>query len=203
TPESSQHWSPQLLSPLEYYHYALSLSFILKTNLVDHSSILLATFLSSHLQSRIGIQPATTHIPPHPYTSHPNTHSHTHYHAHQPLSRTFSNNQDQLHGNKHTPSSNVSQDENSKLIAYWIKRLQREREEYLRTYKLSPYDLLSYNEKLRRALDRIKARKEAKLDYQIAFNALLRDHRKTRRLRQTEKSKPNYPLPQTTSYQET
>ncbi|PLW28382.1 hypothetical protein PCASD_21076 [Puccinia coronata f. sp. avenae] len=117
--------------------------------------------------------------------------------------KKFSNNQDQLHGNKHTPSSNVSQDENSKLIAYWIKRLQREREEYLRTYKLSPYDLLSYNEKLRRALDRIKARKEAKLDYQIAFNALLRDHRKTRRLRQTEKSKPNYPLPQTTSYQET
>ncbi|PLW34788.1 hypothetical protein PCANC_23680 [Puccinia coronata f. sp. avenae] len=103
----------------------------------------------------------------------------------------FSNNQDQLHGNKHTPSSNVSPDENSKLIAYWIKRLQREQEEYLRTYKLSPYDLLSYNEKLRWALDRIKARKEAKLDYQIAFNALLRDHRKTRRLRQTEKMAAN------------
>ncbi|PLW12007.1 hypothetical protein PCANC_24381 [Puccinia coronata f. sp. avenae] len=76
-------------------------------------------------------------------------------------------------------------------MAYWIKRLQREREEYLRTYKLSPYDLLSYNKKLQRALDRIKACKEAKLDYQIAFNALLNNHRKTHQLRQTEKMAAN------------
>ncbi|PLW50761.1 hypothetical protein PCASD_00767 [Puccinia coronata f. sp. avenae] len=65
------------------------------------------------------------------------------------------------------------------LLAYWIKRLKREKEEYLQTYKPSPHDLLSYNKKLQQALDKIRTRKEAELDYQIAFNALLREHRAT------------------------
>ncbi|PLW15034.1 hypothetical protein PCANC_25479 [Puccinia coronata f. sp. avenae] len=92
---------------------------------------------------------------------------------------------------KLTPSSNVSPEQHRKLLEYWIKRLKREKEEYLRTYKPSPHDLLSYKEKLQRALDKIRTRKEAELNYQIAFNALLREHRATRRQRKLERMASN------------
>ncbi|PLW25494.1 hypothetical protein PCANC_26511 [Puccinia coronata f. sp. avenae] len=136
--------------------------------------------------------------PPHPYTSHPITHSHTTstpFHRFSPTTTTGYTGSSELKqilvSNKLTPSSNVSPEQHRKLLAYWIKRLKREKEEYLRTYKPSPHNLLSYNEKLQRALDKIRTRKEAELNCQIAFNALLREHRATRRQRKLKRMASN------------
>ncbi|PLW19586.1 hypothetical protein PCANC_14959 [Puccinia coronata f. sp. avenae] len=114
------------------------------------------------------------------------THSHTTYYAYQTLTHTQNAHQPPRIStppgtkvslrNKLTPSSN---EQHRKLLEYWIKQLKREKEEYLRTYKPSPHNLLSYNKKLQRALDKIRTRKEAELNYQIAFNALLREHQAT------------------------
>jgi hypothetical protein len=88
----------------------------------------------------------------------------------------------------------VTSEDHSTLFEYWIERLKQERAEYIRHLKPSPYNLLTYDQKLQQALDRIKQRRESKLDHQIAFNALLREHRATRKQRKLERSKLVLPV---------
>ena len=63
----------------------------------------------------------------------------------------------------------MSPEEHRQLIEYWIKRLQREKEAYIQNLTPTPYDLLTYKQKLEQALERIQRLKEEELDYKIAF----------------------------------
>ncbi|PLW05776.1 hypothetical protein PCANC_26640 [Puccinia coronata f. sp. avenae] len=141
--------------------------------------------------------------PPHPYTSHPITHSHTTstpFHRFSPTTTTGYTGSSELKQiliyhidlpDRRKFIQAINSPPHPTLLAYWIKRLKREKEEYLQTYKPSPHNLLSYNEKLQRALDKIRTRKEAELNYQIAFNALLREHQATRRQRKLKRMASN------------
>ncbi|PLW56711.1 hypothetical protein PCANC_05176 [Puccinia coronata f. sp. avenae] len=81
--------------------------------------------------------------------------------------------------------------ETGRLVQYWIARLKKEQEEYIRTLKPTPYDLLTHNERVTLVLNRIKKQKEEDLNYKIGFNNLIQAHTKTRRnIRYLERSEP-------------
>ncbi|PLW49556.1 hypothetical protein PCANC_08987 [Puccinia coronata f. sp. avenae] len=77
----------------------------------------------------------------------------------------------------------VTPTETAQLVKYWIDQLTQEKEAYVSSLKPSPYDLIPYKAKLSIALQRIEEQKELDLDYQIAFNDLVRSHAETSRQR--------------------
>jgi hypothetical protein len=88
----------------------------------------------------------------------------------------------------------VTPAETAQLVKYWIDRLTREKESYIASIEPSPYDLLPYEAKLLIALRRIEEQKDLDLEYQIAFNNLVRSHAETRRQRYLERSKSSVSL---------
>ncbi|PLW31732.1 hypothetical protein PCANC_22489, partial [Puccinia coronata f. sp. avenae] len=85
---------------------------------------------------------------------------------------------------------NLTPAETSQLVKYWIDRLTREKEAYVASLEPSPYDLLPYEAKLSIALKRIEEQQSIDLEYQIAFNNLIRSHAATRRQRYLERITP-------------
>jgi hypothetical protein len=84
----------------------------------------------------------------------------------------------------------VTPTETAQLVKYWIDRLTREKEAYVASLQPSPYNLLPYEAKLSIALKRIEEQQSIDLEYQIAFNNLVRSHAATRRQRYLKRSKP-------------
>ncbi|PLW13371.1 hypothetical protein PCANC_17979 [Puccinia coronata f. sp. avenae] len=85
------------------------------------------------------------------------------------------------------PCIDLTPAETAQLVKYWIDRLTREKESYITSIEPSPYDLLPYKAKLSIALRRIEEQKDLELEYQIAFNNLVRSHAETRRQRYLER----------------
>ncbi|PLW34069.1 hypothetical protein PCANC_27436 [Puccinia coronata f. sp. avenae] len=84
----------------------------------------------------------------------------------------------------------MTPNETAQLVKYWIDRLTQEKENYIASIEPSPYDLLPYEAKLSIALSRIEEQKDLDLEYQIAFNNLVRSHAETRRQRYLERMNP-------------
>ncbi|PLW51563.1 hypothetical protein PCANC_15219, partial [Puccinia coronata f. sp. avenae] len=89
----------------------------------------------------------------------------------------------------------VTPTETAQLVKYWIDRLTREKESYIASIEPSPYDLLPYEAKLSIALRRIEEQKDLDLEYQIAFNNLVRSHAETRRQQYLERMNPPVTTP--------
>ncbi|PLW22708.1 hypothetical protein PCASD_13731 [Puccinia coronata f. sp. avenae] len=89
----------------------------------------------------------------------------------------------------------VTPNETAQLVKYWIDRLTQEKESYIASLEPSPYDLLPYEAKLSIALRRIEEQKDLDLEYQIAFNNLVRSHAETRRQRYLERMIPPVTTP--------
>ncbi|PLW25951.1 hypothetical protein PCANC_28406 [Puccinia coronata f. sp. avenae] len=88
----------------------------------------------------------------------------------------------------------LTPNETAQLVKYWIDRLTQEKETYIASIEPSPYDLLPYEAKLSIALSRIEEQKDLDLEYQIAFNNLVRSHAETRRQRYLERMNPPTPF---------
>ncbi|PLW38739.1 hypothetical protein PCANC_19318 [Puccinia coronata f. sp. avenae] len=89
----------------------------------------------------------------------------------------------------------MTPNETAQLVKYWINRLTQEKESYIASLEPSPYDLLPYEAKLSIALRRIEEQKDLDLEYQIAFNNLVRSHAETRRQRYLERMIPPVTTP--------
>jgi hypothetical protein len=83
----------------------------------------------------------------------------------------------------------VTPTETAQLVKYWIDQLTQDKEAYVASLEPSPCDLLPYEAKLSIALKRIKEQQSLDLEYQIAFDNLVRSHAATRRQRYLERSK--------------
>ncbi|PLW28813.1 hypothetical protein PCANC_25186, partial [Puccinia coronata f. sp. avenae] len=93
----------------------------------------------------------------------------------------------------------VTPAETAQLVKYWIDRLTQEKESYIASIEPSPYDLLPYEAKLSIALRRIEEQQSLDLEYQIAFNNLVRSHAATRRQRYLERMNHSVVAPFLTS----
>jgi hypothetical protein len=81
----------------------------------------------------------------------------------------------------------VTPSKKAQLVKYWIERLTQEKADYVQSLTPLPYYLLPYKAKLSIALRQIEEQKELQLEYQIAFNNLVRAHAEPRCQRYLER----------------